>query len=193
MAPFDEQSEWINGRIRVRVVVGEVVDQPVEAIFNVANTRGMMPAGSPSAIRVHGGAEVERYCMALAPHRIGAIYGSPSGRLAERGVQRVIHAVISTSLGEPPREWLISDAVRSALDYTDREGWRSLALPMIGVTSDLPEPRRSATLQLTIEPVVQFARRRSFHLVQIVLVTRFESDAAIIGQALEVARRRSWT
>ena len=131
--------------------------------------------------------------MALAPHRISSVFASPSGRLAERGVQRIIHLVVSNSLGETPREWLISDVVRNGLDFADREGWRSLAIPVVGMTSDVPDGRRLAVIQATVEPVLQFARRRTFHLVDIVVVTRYESDAVAIGDLLEAARRRSLT
>lgn len=186
-------NDWMYGRMRVRVAVGDLVDQPVEALFTVANARGLMPAGTPSAIRVHGGAEVERHGMALAPHRLGSVFASPSGRLAARGVQRIVHLVLSNSLGESPREWLIGDTVRAALDFADREGWRSVATPIIGMTSDVPDARRLAVIQATVDPVLQFARRRTFHLIDIVIVTRYESDARAIGDLLETARRRSLT
>ena len=82
---MDEQarSERYFGRTLLRAVVGEVVDQPVEAIVYLANSRGMMEAGSAKSIRLIGGAGVEREAMALAPHRLGSIFVTGSGRLQQ--------------------------------------------------------------------------------------------------------------
>src|SRR6478736_6615159 len=97
-----ESSERYFGRVAVRATTGEIIDQPVEAIVYAANGRGMMEAGSPGSIRLVGGAEVEREAMTLSPHRIGTVFLTGSGRLKQRGVNYVIHLVLSGMLGEQP-------------------------------------------------------------------------------------------
>src|SRR3954447_22783894 len=83
------------GRTQLSGVVGEVIDQPVQAIVYPANARGVMGAGPASSIRFSGGPDVEREAMSLAPIDLGRAVLTGSGKLSERGIDFVIHAAIS--------------------------------------------------------------------------------------------------
>jgi len=192
-----EQTERIEryfGRTLLRAVSGEVVDQPVEAIVYLANSRGMMEAGSAGAIRLLGGKDVEREAMTLAPHRLGTIFITGSGRLREtRKIDIVFHVVLSSMLGEAPRRDLAPRAIDDLLTAAEQRRIRSLAVPVIGATTEGSEEERLAAIEGMVDAVVAWMRRRTARIEEIVLVARFPDDEPLLAIALDSARRKIWS
>jgi len=192
-----EQTERIEryfGRTLLSAVSGEVVDQPVEAIAYLANSRGMMEAGSAGSIRLLGGKDVEREAMALAPHRLGTIFITGSGRLREtRKIDLVFHVVLSSMLGEAPRRDLVPRAIDDLLTVAEQRRIRSLAIPVIGSTTEGSEEERLAAIEGMVDAVVTWMRRRTARIEEIVLVARFPDDEPLLAIALDTARRRIWS
>jgi O-acetyl-ADP-ribose deacetylase (regulator of RNase III) len=187
-----ESSERYFGRVAVRAMTGEIIDQPVEAIVYAANGRGMMEAGSPGSIRLVGGAEVEREAMTLAPHRIGTVFLTGSGQLKQRGINYVIHLVLSGMLGEQPRRESFSRTLTLALELAEQHRIRSIAVPLLGATTDSDENERREAAETVMEVIVSHLRRTSSRFDAIVIVSRFADDQPVISAAMERARRRSW-
>jgi O-acetyl-ADP-ribose deacetylase (regulator of RNase III) len=190
----DEQAtyDWYFGATLVRSVYGEIIDQPVQAIVYVANSRGMMEAGSPAAIRLIGGAEVEREAMALAPHRIGTLFVTGSGRLKQRGIDFVFHVVLSNMLGEQPKRNLITRSLTNVLEAAEQRRVHSIAIPIIGATMESSTEERTELIDGLVEAVVSHLRRHNSRFDTISLVSRFPDDAPLVAAALEHARKRSW-
>src|SRR5680860_716010 len=87
------------GRTRIAYVVGEPIDQPVQAVICPANARGIMPASGSFSLRVIAGPAIERETMAKAPLNLGSAVMTSSGNLASRGIERLIHATIVDAPG----------------------------------------------------------------------------------------------
>jgi O-acetyl-ADP-ribose deacetylase (regulator of RNase III) len=192
---MDEQarSERYFGRTLLRAVVGEVVDQPVEAVVYLANSRGMMEAGSAKSIRLIGGAGVEREAMALAPHRLGAIFITGSGRLQQLNkITFVFHAVLSNMLGEPPRRELVPKLLGDLLEMADQRRVRSVAIPVIGASVEASEEERSAAIDAMLDAIVSYLRRTASRIERIILVARFADDEPLLAASIDRARRRTW-
>jgi O-acetyl-ADP-ribose deacetylase (regulator of RNase III) len=174
-------------------VVGEVVEQPVEAIVYLANSRGMMEAGSAKSIRLIGGAGVEREAMALAPHRLGSIFVTGSGRLQQlNNVSFIFHAVVSNMLGEPPRRDLVPRLIGDLLEMAEQRRVRSIAVPVIGAAVEASEEERAAAIDIMVDAIVSYLRRTASRLERIILVARFADDEPLLAASIDRARRRTW-
>jgi len=192
---MDEQarSERYFGRTLLRAVVGEVVDQPVEAIVYLANSRGMMEAGSAKSIRLVGGAEVEREAMALAPHRLGSIFITGAGRLQQlQKISFIFHAVLSNMLGEPPRGDLVPRVLTELLEMAEQRRVRSIAIPVIGAAIEASTEERAAAIDTMVDAIVTYLRRTASRFERIVLVARFADDEPLLAASIDRARRRTW-
>ena len=152
----------------------------------------MMEAGSPGSIRLVGGAEVEREAMTLAPHRIGTVFLTGSGRLKQRGIDYVIHLVLSGMLGEPPRRDYFGRTLTLALELAEQHRIRSIAIPLLGATMDSDEDERREAAETVVDVIVSHLRRTSSRFDSITVVSRFADDQPVIAAAMERARRRSW-
>jgi O-acetyl-ADP-ribose deacetylase (regulator of RNase III) len=191
-----EQTERIGryfGRTSLEAVVGEKIDQGAEAIADLANTRGMMEAGSATSIRMVGGKEVEREAMALAPHRLGSIFITGSGRLrSTHNIELIFHVVLSNMLGEPPRRELVPKAIDDLLTNAEQRRIHSLAIPVIGAATNASDEERGAAIEIMVEAVVSWLRRRTARIERIVLVARFPDDVPLLENAIDTAHRKIW-
>jgi len=193
MVESAERSGRFFGRTSVEAVVGDVIEQPVEAIVYLANTRGMMEAGSATSIRLVGGKDVEREAMALAPHQLGSIFITGPGRLrSTQRIEFVFHVVLSRMLGEAPRRELAPRAIDDLLTSAEQRRIRSLAIPVIGASTDASEEERQSAIDDMVEAVVSWLRRRSARIERIILVARFPDDAPLLERAIDTARRKIW-
>jgi O-acetyl-ADP-ribose deacetylase len=181
------------GRTVISVAVGELVDQPVEAIVTAGNQRAMFAAGPSSALWSAAGGAVERELRSHAPFEIGNAVATGSGRLAERGIQHILHVIIATGLGEPPKRLEIPHALREALELATKLRVRSIALPMLGTTAGAPRDDRLDAARVVIETFVAQLRTRPHRIERGILVSRFEDDRAPLQELLARARERLWT
>lgn len=181
------------GRTTVEAVTGELIDQRVEAIVYLANTRGMMEAGSASSIRLVGGKDVEREAMLLAPHRLGSIFITGSGRLREsNGIELIFHVVLANMLGESPRRDLVARGIDDLLTSAEQRRIRTIAIPVIGAATEASEEERQIAIEAMVEAIVSWLRRRSARIERILLVARFPDDQSMLDRTIEAARRKIW-
>jgi O-acetyl-ADP-ribose deacetylase (regulator of RNase III) len=181
------------GRTLISVAVGELVDQPVEAIVTAGNQRAMFAAGPSSALWSAAGEAVERELRSHAPFDIGSAVATGSGRLADRGIQRILHVIIATELGEPPKRLEIPHALREALELATKLRVRSIALPILGTTAGAPRDDRLDAARVVIETFIAQLRTRPHRIERGILVSRFEDDRAPLQELLARARERLWT
>ncbi|MEA2510713.1 MAG: O-acetyl-ADP-ribose deacetylase [Thermomicrobiales bacterium] len=181
------------GRTVVRPVTGDLVDQPVQAIVYAANSRGVMGAGPAGAVRQAGGPEIEREAMAAAPFDLGTAIMTGSGRLAGRGLEAVIHAVVAPHLGDATELPEVRRALAAALRAADTRRFRSLAIPLLGSRSEATAAERAVTVEAIVEELVAHLRRADSRLESVLIVSRFDDDLAMIVDSLTRARQRSWT
>lgn len=117
----------------VRLVTGDLLEQPVEVIVNAWNRNIipwwlLLPQGVSGAIKRRAGLAPFRELARHGSIPLGGAVLTSAGRLPYRGI---IH-VAGISLWWRSSEWSVRESVRSALRLARRSGFSSLALPLIG-------------------------------------------------------------
>lgn len=122
--------------MELRLVDGDLLNQPVEAIVNAWNRNLfpwwlLLPQGVSRAIKRRGG---------VAPFReVGRKGLIPLGGAVETGAgklpfQAIIH-VAGINLLWRSSEWSVRASVRNAMNLAKDRGFRSIAFPLIGAGS----------------------------------------------------------
>jgi O-acetyl-ADP-ribose deacetylase (regulator of RNase III) len=181
------------GRTVLDVVVGDLADQTVDAIVYPANSRGVMGAGSAGSLRSAAGPEVEREAMAQAPLDLGGAIATSSGKLAERGVSVLLHAVVLAAIGEHSVPQAVYRGLDAALKIAIDLKIRSIALPLLGASAEDPESERRALSEGIVDVVVKRLRQRGIRLERVLFVVRFEDDREMLVSVIQRARDRVWT
>lgn len=181
------------GRMRITTTFGETVDQTAQAVIYPANSRGVMGAGPISAVRSSAGLDVEREAMALAPIEPGAAIVTSSGRLAERGIDAIIHAVVTEQLGQRIDRHILRQAIASSLQLADEHRYRTVAMPLMGIASGDTLETRTQMIELQVDEAVAHARRSTTRIEQLIITTRFEDDLPILADVLDRTREHRWT
>lgn len=117
----------------MRIVSGDLLDQPVEAIVNAWNRNIipwwlLLPQGVSGAIKKRGGTAPFREVAKHGPMPLGSAVLTGAGRLPFRGI---IH-VAGIDMLWRASEGSIRGSVRSAMEIVRREGFASVAFPIIG-------------------------------------------------------------
>lgn len=180
------------GRTLISIAVGELVDQPVEAIVTAGNRRAMFAAGASGTLWSAAGEDVERELRSHAPFEIGSAVATGSGRLAERGIKHILHVIISAGLGERPKRTEIPHALREAMELASELRVRSIALPILGAAANAPLDDRIDAARLVLETFVAHLRTRSNRIERGILVSRFEDDRVPLQDLLTHSRERLW-
>ena len=127
------QRELLIGHTRITLIQAEPIDHPRAALYAAANARGVLASGFGGAIRLAGGGEVERELRGQAPLLIGSAYSTGPGKLAERGVERIIFGITTSEPGLAPRRDFADSALRAGLNQIDEARLRSVTFPEVGV------------------------------------------------------------
>lgn len=122
--------------MQVEVVVGDLLEQPVEVIVNSWNRNIipwwlLLPQGVSGAIKKHGGTEPFRQVARYGPMALGQAVLTSAGRLPFRGI---IH-VAGISMLWQASEYSIRQSVRNAMVIVEKQGFPSVAFPLIGAGS----------------------------------------------------------
>jgi O-acetyl-ADP-ribose deacetylase (regulator of RNase III) len=180
------------GRTVVAPITGELFDQPVQVIICPANTRGIMPASGAASPRLAAGAEIERQTMSMAPLQLGSAVATPAGKLAERGVERLMHAIVSEDPGGAASLDDIRRALAAALELVHTHRLHSVAVPLLGIAAgDAPDRRRQG-IEAIVDVIVADIRRDRSTLDRVVIVSRYPDERDVLAEALAEARARSW-
>lgn len=120
----------------LRKLEGDLLDQPVEVIVNAWNRNIipwwlLIPQGVSGAIKKRGGTEPFREVARHGPIPLGGAVLTSAGRLPFRGI---IH-VAGIDMLWRASEQSIRGSARSAVEIVNREGFASVAFPIIGAGS----------------------------------------------------------
>jgi O-acetyl-ADP-ribose deacetylase (regulator of RNase III) len=113
---------------RIVIVSGDLVEQQVDAIVNAANNDLVLGAGVAGAIRMRGGATIQRECDAHGPIRVGEAAITGAGNLPAR---YVIHAA-SMGLGGTTTSHSLRSSMDDAFRLAREHHVRSIAIPAVG-------------------------------------------------------------
>ena len=180
------------GRTTLAALRGELIKQPVEAIVIAANRRGVIGTGAAGSVRVAGGPAIEREAMEQAPLALGGAVATTSGKLAERGVAVVIHAVVTERLAEASTLDLVRRATVAAFALAEERRVRSLAFPAVGSGTGPQQLRTDAVAEAVVDEAIAHLRRTQTRLDRIVFVARDEDDVAAFAEAIARGRERLW-
>ena len=116
-----------------KIIEGDLLDQKVDAIVNAWNRNLipwwiLLPQGVSGAIKRRGGVEPFREIARFGPIPLGEARLTGAGELPFRGI---IHVAGINDLWRAS-EFSIRHSVRNALALAEREGFASLAFPVIG-------------------------------------------------------------
>lgn len=123
------------------IVEGDLLEQDVEAIVNAWNRNLipwwlLLPQGVSGAIKWRAGTEPFRQLRRHGVLPLGAAVATGAGRLPHRAI---IHVAGINHLWRAS-ERSVRDSVRNACALAEREGYRSLAFPIIGAGSGQLSP-----------------------------------------------------
>ena len=181
------------GRAILAALPGELIAQPVDALVLAANQRGVMGAGTAGAVRSAGGAVIEREAMERAPLPLGGAIATSPGKLAERGVAAILHAVVAERLAEPSTVELVRRAVAAVLQLADERRWRSLALPPVGGGKGPGQLPIAVAAEAIVDETIAHIRRGQSRIDRVVFVSRDADDVLAFADAIARGRERSWS
>jgi O-acetyl-ADP-ribose deacetylase (regulator of RNase III) len=119
-----------------RVVTGDLLEQPVEAIVNAWNRNVLpwwllLPQGVSGAIKRRAGLAPFRELRRFGPMPLGTAVHTSAGKLPFKAI---IH-VAGIDLLWRSSAAAITDSVKNAVKLAEQLGLRSLAMPLIGAGS----------------------------------------------------------
>ncbi len=180
------------GRTFLTTALGDPLAQEVDALVLGTNRRGLMGAGTATVIRLTGGPEIEREAMEQAPLDIGDAITTTSGRLAERGIGLLIHAVVSDELGGVSRSEDVRRAVSSALLVAAERKVRTLAMSAIGGGTGPDQLPTAVAAEVIVDETISFLRRSTRRFDRVIYVARSADDRAVFDAAIIRGRALSW-
>jgi O-acetyl-ADP-ribose deacetylase (regulator of RNase III) len=153
--------------MQIRIVEGDLLDQPTEAIVNAWNRNIipwwlLLPQGVSGAIKRRAGLEPFWELARMGPIPLGHAVHTSAGRLPYKAILHV--AGINMLWRATPAS--IRDSVRNAMALAERLRLRSVAFPIIGAGSGSFNPARAeevmreAFAELTSEIDVVLVRYR---------------------------------
>lgn len=116
-----------------------------------------------------------------------------SGRLADRGIEAIIHAVVVEQLGQRIERHTLRRALASALRLADEHRYRTVAMPLMGIAADDTPEVRTQMIEAQVDESVAHARRSTTRIEQLIIAARFEDDLPILAGVLERTREHRWT
>lgn len=135
--------------MHVRIVEGDLLDQPTEGLVNAWNRNIipwwlLLPQGVSGAIKKRGGLAPFFEIGRTGPLPLGQARVTSAGKLPHKAIIHV--AGINMLWMASPRS--IQDSVRNAVAAAETRGLRSLAFPVIGAGSGSFDPEQAERLML---------------------------------------------
>ncbi len=115
--------------MQIHVAKADLVEMPVDALVNPANSQGLMLGGVAGALREAGGRKIEDEARASAPIAVGAAVVTTGGDLYAK---HVIHAPTMEAPGMKIGVENVRRATRAALIAAARQGFQVIAMPGMG-------------------------------------------------------------
>ncbi|MEN8154864.1 MAG: macro domain-containing protein [Acidobacteriota bacterium] len=112
-----------------RLVLGSLIEEPVEAIVNPANENLYHGGGVAGLISKAGGPEIQTESIKKAPVKTGSASFTRAGKLPYKYIIHTVGPVYRGGLDNEPR--LLASAVMEALKTADHLKLRSVSMPPI--------------------------------------------------------------
>lgn len=159
------EQEICEGKI-LRLIQGDITDEPVDAIVNAANSYLQHGGGVAGAIVRKGGAIIQEESDRIGFVPVGTAVMTGAGRLPARFV---IHAV-GPRWGEGSEDTKLQNAVVSSLKLAEKHQLKSLSLPAIssGIFG-FPKDRCARIILSAIRAYVKKHRQGSLCEIRICL------------------------
>ena len=146
--------------MQVDIVQGDLLDQSVDVIVNAWNRNIipwwlLLPQGVSGAIKRHGGTQPFREVARHGPIPLGGAVLTSAGKLPFSGI---IH-VAGIDMLWRASEFSIRQSVRSAMVIVEREGFASVAFPLIGAGSGSFNAAKSLAIMLDELQQIESAAR----------------------------------
>ena len=149
-----------NGKV-VKVVLGDITEEEVDAIVNAANSHLKHGGGVAGAIVRKGGKVIQEESDRIGYCPVGKAVYTSAGKLKAK---YVIHAV-GPRWGEGDEEDKLRSAVRSALEVATQLGLKSVALPAIS-TGIFGYPKEEGT-RVILDEVLKFLKEKETTLEEV--------------------------
>jgi O-acetyl-ADP-ribose deacetylase len=175
---------------RVRIVVGDITKQDVDAIVNAANSTLLGGGGVDGAIHEAGGPQILKECRELRRAqfpiglRTGEVALTTGGRLRARYVIHTVGPIRKP--GSEPDAPMLASCYRNSLALAVERGFRSIAFPSIS-TGAFGYPRHLAA-PVVSETIESFLTRGT--IVEQVRLVFFESEDALMFQKNQIFTTR---
>lgn len=120
----------------LKCVEGDLLQQQVDVIVNTWNRNAipwwlLLPQGVSGAIKKHGGWKPFQELGRMGMLPLGAAVETEPGKLPFKSI---IH-VAGINLLWRSSEWSIRESIRNAMKIAVKQGYRSIAFPLIGAGS----------------------------------------------------------
>ena len=129
----------------INVILGDLTQQPFECYINAANGIGPMGRGIAGALKRAGGdivqASAQEACRAhkfisngkeMMGYDAGMSYTSDPGRMKDRGVKAIVHAVTMYTPASPTSVAVCRTALTNALTNAISKGYKTIGVPALG-------------------------------------------------------------
>jgi O-acetyl-ADP-ribose deacetylase (regulator of RNase III) len=115
--------------MQIHVARSDLIEMPVDAVVNPANSLGLMSGGVAAALLERGGSIIEEEARASAPIAVGAAVVTTGGELFAK---HVIHAPTMEEPGQKIGVENVRRATRAALIAAAHHQLETIALPGMG-------------------------------------------------------------
>lgn len=133
------------GRVKVKILQGDLTDQDVDAIVIGTNDRLWMSGRLGDLVKRKAGEDVETEAMKQGPMQIGDVAITSAGEL--KNVKYILHTVIMAQ-DLQPTEQSIELGIKNVIAKAESLGIRSLAVSAFGTGKAEVPPETSAKSML---------------------------------------------
>lgn len=180
------------GRTLFRAQFRHWAESGFDALVLPNNTRGLMSVNFTAGTRIDGGLEMEREVMSHAPLTLGTAIATGSGNLRQFGVEQVIHAIVSESLGDPPRELQLRQATMAAMKAIEVTKCRNVGMLPLGSGHRAERISRTQSIPMMLEEIIGHLRRVSSRVESVSLLCNSETEREEVDELLQRVRKDWW-
>jgi O-acetyl-ADP-ribose deacetylase (regulator of RNase III) len=155
---------------RLELVMGDITQEPVEAIVNAANSRLMHGGGVAGVISRRGGPRVQQESTAWVRDRGAVGFDSPAYTGAGDLPYRYILHAVGPVWGEGDEENKLARTVRSTLELADQLKIGSLSMPAISTgIFGFPKDKAARVILRAVSDYFNTQPTSRVHLVRLAL------------------------
>ena len=167
------------GQVTIRIIQGDITEQPTDAIVNAANPSLMGGGGVDGAIHRKGGPRILEECKDIRANEFPD--GLPTGRavITSGGRLRARHVIHTVGPvwqgGKHEEDKLLGEAYRNSLNLALEKGLKTVAFPSIS-TGAYGYPVEQAS-RIALKTIREFAEnQRGLEEIVLVLFSRVDFD-----------------